>query len=202
MSIYVYTYDLSNEPIRPGHGFGATHLQDIGERVPQQFNQDVMGGLMEIDMLFFSRMLDYCHGYCLHWHFQETRSSLSCNYLGIGSRAKLRLKGLFLLGGKIALTAIRSRINRTLIKTNMKAENNMLEVRNPICTVLRLWWAMVKGFPQKRKKAEKHCIEGYRETWQLLSMWLVQFLLKAHLHPNYAYIPNVPMTADSFSHDV
>ena len=142
--IYVYTYDLSNEPIRPGHGFGATHLQDIGERVlhtgcnPQQFNQDVMGGLMEIDRLFFSRMLDYCHGYCLHWHFQETRSFLSCNYLGIGSRAKLRLKGLFLLGGKIALTAIRSRINRTLIKTNMKAENNMLEVRNPICNVLRL----------------------------------------------------------------
>ena len=30
---------------------------------PQQFNQDVMGGLMEID-IFFSRMLDYCHGYC------------------------------------------------------------------------------------------------------------------------------------------
>ena len=55
---------------------------------------------------------------------------LSCNYLGIGSRTKLRLKSLFLLGGKIALTAI--------TETNMKAENNMLEVRNPICNVLRL----------------------------------------------------------------
>lgn len=42
MSIYVYTYDLSNEPIRPGHGFGATHLQDIGERVLLPFLRETL----------------------------------------------------------------------------------------------------------------------------------------------------------------
>ena len=88
----------------------------------------------------------------LHWHFQETRSFLSCNYLGIGSRAKLRLKGLFLLGGKIALTAIRSRINRTLIKTNRKAENNMLEVRKSHLQRAATVMSDGEGFPSKKEE--------------------------------------------------
>ena len=71
-------YDLSNEPIllffysRTGHGFGAPHLQDIGERVViflqagcnlQQFNQNVMGKLMESKMMIcFLPVL---------WHFSR-----------------------------------------------------------------------------------------------------------------------------------